>query len=256
MRAARCAIDSPAVSAGDVALLIGGGLLAGVINTLAGGGSLLSVPLLVLLGLPGTLANGTNRIGIVTQSLAASWRFRSEGVSGLRPAIPVLIPLAAGAGLGALAISHASDVLFERLFGALMLLLLVPTLWPRRPRGEARAWSPPVSAAVFFGIGVYAGAIQAGVGLALVIALHHAGFDLVRANAIKMVVVSAVTLVALPIFAWQGQIAWLPGLVLAVGFGAGGVLGARLAVRGGERLIRPVLALAVVVLAGRMLGLY
>jgi len=68
---------------------VAGGFAAGVINTLAGGGSLITVGLLVFLGLPGTLANGTNRIGVLVQNLTSAWRFRAEGVPGLRAAAVV-----------------------------------------------------------------------------------------------------------------------------------------------------------------------
>ena len=241
----------------QMALLVGGGLLAGIINTLAGGGSLLTVPLLVVMGLPGTLANGTNRVGILLQSLSATWSFQSAGFSERGTVLPVLVPVAAGALLGAVGISHVPDEIFERIFGVLMLVLLVPLLRPRRP--EARSpvrWSPAVTAVAFFAIGMYAGAIQAGVGLPLLVALLHAGHDVVRANAIKVAVIGVATLLAVPVFAIQGQIAWLPALALGAGFAAGGVLGARIAVRGGERMVRPVLAVAVLLLSARMLGVY
>ena len=243
------------MSGGEAILLVAAGQGAGVVNTLAGGGSLITVPALVLLGLPGTLANGTNRVGILIQSLAALWRFRAEGVSGLRDALPVLLPVAAGSLLGAVCISRVEDATFERLFGVLMLVLLVPTLRPRRP-GPPRPWPRGVASAVYLAVGLYGGAFQAGVGIVLVFALSHAGHDLVRANAIKLAVVAALTAVALPVFVWQEQVVWGPALLLAAGFAGGGELGARLAVRGGERLIRPVLVAAVLVLAGHMLGLY
>jgi hypothetical protein len=236
------------------------GVAAGVVNTLAGGGSLLTVPVLVLLGLPGGVANGTNRVGILLQSLVAAWHFRSQGVGGPREAAPVLLPVATGSALGAWGIAQLSDALFERAFGVLMLLLLVPLLrelaLPSRVRRAATPRFGPRSAAVFFGVGLYGGAFQAGVGIPLLFALTWAGFDLVRANAVKMIVVAALTLVAIPIFLLERQIAWGPAAVLALGYSAGGAAGARLAVRGGERLIRPVLVLAVFALAGRMLGLY
>lgn len=240
----------------DAVLLVGAGLAAGVVNTLAGGGSLLTVPLLVLVGLPGTVANGTNRIGILLQCVVATWRFGAEGVSGVRDAVPVLLPVAAGALVGALAISRVTDATFERIFGVVMLALLVPTLRRPRARAERRPWPPLVSAAVFFAVGLYGGALQAGVGILLLFALSHAGHDLVRSNAIKMVIVTALTAVAVPVFAWQDQVAWIPAAWLTAGFMAGGALGARIAVRGGERVIRPVLAVCVVALAGRMLGLW
>ena len=97
--------------------------VAGVVNTLAGGGSLLTVPLLVLLGLPGGIANGTNRVGVLVQSSVAAWRFRALGVGGLREAAPVLLPVAAGSLIGAWGIAQISDALFERAFGVVMLLL-------------------------------------------------------------------------------------------------------------------------------------
>lgn len=244
----------------EIALLLGGGLAAGVVNTLAGGGSLLTVPLLVLLGLPGTVANGTNRVGVVFQNAAAAWRFRAEGVPGIADAAPLLIPVALGSLIGAAAISQVSDTLFTRLFGVVMLVLLVPTLRPRRndppaPRRGSRA-GPWLRGLLFFGLGLYGGAFQAGVGLVLALVLSVAGEDLVRAASIKVVVILVLTAVTIPVFALAGQIAWGPALLLGAGFASGGELGARIAVRGGERVIRPVLFAAVLALAGRMLGLY
>jgi len=237
---------------------VGAGLVAGVVNSLAGGGSLLTVSLLVLLGLPGILANGTNRVGVLVQNAASAWRFRAEGVPGAAHALPLLVPVLAGSAAGAWGISRVADETFERLFGVLMVVLLVPILRRAQPAAAPRVprWSGATRFAVFLGIGLYGGSFQAGVGIPLLFALSWAGHDLVQANSIKVVVIFAVTAVAIPIFAAQGQIAWGPAAALALGFFAGGELGARLAVRGGERVIRPVLAAAVLALAGRMLGLY
>ncbi len=239
---------------------MGGGLVAGVVNTLAGGGSLLTVPLLVLLGLPGGIANGTNRVGILLQCLAAVWGFRKEGIFEPRRVAEAAVPVVLGSLVGAFAIARLADATFERVFGVLMLLLLVPTLRQlsgrsRPPDDGARpGWSRGTSALVFFGVGLYAGAFQAGVGLPLLFALLHAGHDVVRANAIKVAVIAVSTVAAVPVFAAQGLIAWGPALLLALGFTAGGRLGARVAARGGERVVRPVLAAAVLLLAARMLG--
>jgi uncharacterized protein len=238
-----------------IAALLAGGLCAGVVNTLAGGGSLLSVPLLVLLGLPGTVANGTNRIGVLLQSLVATWRFREGGQLELRALLPVLAPVLAGSILGATAISRVTDATFERLFGALMLLLLFPMLRRTRRTAPGPGFGRLASALVFFALGLYGGAIQAGFGIPLVVALVYAGHDLVRANAIKVAVNAATTATAIPVFALGGQIAWAPALVLGAGFAIGAELGVRLAVLGGERLLRAFLVAAVLALAGRMLGL-
>ena len=242
----------------DAAMLVGGGLAAGILNTLAGAGSLLTVPLLVLVGLPGNFANGTNRIGVLISNLFAAWRFRAEGVSGFREAIPVLIPIALGSLGGAFIISRVADKTFERAFGVVMVLLLVPILWrPAAPAvGQTTRWSARVSFLIFLGIGLYGGAFQAGVGIALLFALSYAGYGLVHANSIKVVINAVLTLAALPVFLTKGHVVWAPALLLGAGFALGGVLGARFAVRGGERIIRPVLTLSVLALAGRMIGLY
>ena len=231
-----------------------------MINTLAGGGSLLSVPLLVFLGLPGDVANGTNRLGVLAQNATAIRGFAAAGIPSTRLALPVLVPVLLGSGLGALAIAQLDAAAFERVFGVVMLLLLVPTLRgglaPATAAPAPREWPVALRVAVFFAIGLYGGAIQAGVGLVLLVALQHSGLDLVRANAIKVVVTFALTAVALPVFLLAGQFALAPALCLVLGFGAGGRAGAWLAVRGGERLIRPAMVIAVLAMAGRMLGLY
>jgi uncharacterized membrane protein YfcA len=247
------------VTAIEAALIIAAGFAAGIVNTLAGGGSLLTVPLLVLIGVPGTFANGTNRIAVLAQSIVGAWRFRAEGVSGFRHVLPVLAPMLVGATVGAYGVAHLDDASFERLFGIVMLVLLVPALFPPRisaARVGRVPMRPVVSALTFFAIGLYGGAFQAGVGLFLVLALARAGHDLVMSNSVKMVAVAAFTTIAAAIFVYEGQVYWMPAIALSVGTGFGAALGARIAVRGGERLIRRVLVVAVVALAGRMLGLY
>jgi uncharacterized membrane protein YfcA len=245
------------VTSFEGALLVGGGLFAGLVNTLAGGGSLLTVPLLVVTGLPGTIANGTNRIGVLVQSAAAVWRFRAEGVWDVGRAGLEITAAGAGALLGAAAVSQADDALVERAF-ALLMIVLLPTVLGFGAGGSSTPVrrSAPVRALIFFGIGVYGGAFQAGVGLLLVFALSYGGYDLVRSNGIKAAINLCFTLFAVPIFILQGQVVWPQALALALGFAAGGELGARVALRGGERIIRPVLVVAVLALAGHMLGLY
>lgn len=240
----------------DALLLAGGGLAAGVVNTLAGGGSLLTVPLLIYAGLPGSVANGTNRIGVLLHNGVASWGFWREGVSGVRSALPLVAPVAAGALLGAFTISRLSDALFERAFGVVMLVLLVPMLRRRDPAQPRRPLAPLPRTLLFFGIGAFGGAFQAGVGILLLYALSAGGADLVRSNAVKVVLNFCFSLLVLPIFVSAQQVALPEALALGAGFAGGGWIGPRVAVRGGERVIRPVLALAVVALAGRMLGLY
>ena len=237
--------------------LAASGLVAGVINTLAGGGSFLTVPILVLLGLPGGVANGTNRVGVLLQTGTALRRFHKEAVVSLAETAPILVPVALGSVVGAWLITLVPDGLFERAFGIVMIVLWVATWWGGSP-SESDTPRPASRWRHFalFGLGLYGGAFQAGVGLLLLLVLRLTGLDLLRANALKIAVNFCFTALALPIFIFAGQIAWLPALVLGSGFALGGELGARMAIRGGERLLKPVLGVVIFVLAGHMLGLY
>jgi uncharacterized membrane protein YfcA len=136
---------------------------------------------------------------------------------------------------------------------------LIPILRKARPVDAVAKVEPRSRLSnflIFFGIGLYGGAIQAGVGLFLIAALARSGLDLVRANAIKVLVIGVLTLVAVPVFIAHDQIDWPFASALVVGFALGGELGARAAIQGGERLIRPVLVASVLAMAGRMLSLY
>ncbi|MEE2769240.1 MAG: sulfite exporter TauE/SafE family protein [Actinomycetota bacterium] len=241
----------------EVLLLVVGGLAAGVVNTLAGGGSLITVPLLVLAGAPGNVANGSNRIGILASNLSAIAAFRRLGVSGVSQAVRVLVPVAIGSLIGALAISRLADETFERVFGVIMIPFLLLSVRP--PKAEAvgeQSWSGIFTMLVFLGVGLYGGAFQAGIGILLTVALARSGMDLVVANSVKVVVILMVTVFALPVFLLSGRVDWGPALVLAAGFAVGGAFGAQITVTGGARLIRRVMILAVLALSGRLLGLY
>ncbi|MEM8904110.1 MAG: sulfite exporter TauE/SafE family protein [Actinomycetota bacterium] len=240
----------------DAVLLVVGGLFAGVINAMAGGGSLLTVPLLSLAGVEGLLANGTNRVGVLIQTGSAGIGFARRGVGGREETLRILVPTVVGGVIGSVAVSQIDDELFERAFGVLMIPLLVLALWKPRADRPRRPWPYWLTATVFVGVGFYAGAIQAGVGLILLLVLSRAGHDLVTANAIKTYVVIAVSIVAVAVFVSQDQVRWLPALVLSAGTAAGGYLGSQIAVDGGERVIKPVLVVSVLALSGRMIGLY
>jgi hypothetical protein len=240
----------------EAVLLVGGGLLAGIVNAVAGAGSILTVPLLVLAGVPGNDANGSNRVGILTSNAAAAVSFRRLGVRGLRDALPILVPVVIGAVVGSLTIGRLTDEGFERFFGLLVFPLVILALRKPKVRVDVTPWSKRATVAVFSAIGLYGGAVQAGIGLVLLAALTRAGYSLVVANNIKVVVNLSITVVALPIFVARGEVDWIPALVLASGFTIGGWVGAHAAVKGGERFLRWAMVAAAVLLAGRLLGVY
>ena len=240
----------------EAILLVVGGLAAGVINTMAGGGSALTVPLLVLAGVPGNQANGSNRVGILAASASAVLSFRSSKATSLDGSSKVLLPTVIGSGIGSVAISQIADDTFETVFGVLMIPIVILTVLKPKPKLEVEPWPAWVTFAVFLGIGMYGGAFQAGVGLVLLTALTRAGYDLVTANNIKVFINLVVTAIALPVFIINGDVVWGPALILAAGFLAGGWFGAKLAVKGGEQLVRIFMIVAALYLAGSLIGVW
>ena len=209
----------------EALLLVVGGVVAGGVNAMAGGGSTLTVPLLVLAGVGGNDANGSNRVGILASNVSTALSFHRRGVTAYREAAPVLLPVVIGSLVGSVGVSRIADDTFETMFGILMLPILVLSLRRPKPRPEAEQWSRATVLGVFFVIGVYGGAVQAGVGLVLLAALTRAGFDLVKANVIKVLVTLVVTAIALPVFIVQGNVRWGPALVLTSGLVVGGWVG-------------------------------
>jgi hypothetical protein len=248
--------EDAAVAWWEALLLVLGGTAAGVINAVAGGGSTLTVPLLVLAGVPGNDANGSNRIGVLTSNAAAATAFRRLGVRGLSKSAPVLVPIVTGSLIGAFLITRLTDDTFERVFGLLMLPIIFLSIRKPKVTLDAEPWPIALTAVVFFGVGLYGGAVQAGVGLVMLAALTRAGYDLVTANNVKVVANLTLTAVVLPIFIVQGNVEWVPALILAAGFTSGGWIGAHAAVRGGERLIRGGMIVSALLLSGKLLGLY
>ncbi|MBJ69635.1 MAG: hypothetical protein CL463_07005 [Acidimicrobiaceae bacterium] len=238
-----------------VLLFVGGGA-AGIVNAMAGGGSSLTVPLLVLAGVPGNFANGTNRVGIFVSNGTTIWSFHRQEVKAYRESLPFLLPVIVGSLIGSIAISQVTDRAFETIFGILMLPIIFLSL--REPKAVHRrpALSRTATFILFLFIGIYAGAIQMGVGLVLLAFLTRSGLPLMKANFVKVVITLAVTMTALPVFIAQGKVRWLPALILTVGLSAGGWLGARIAVKGGERIIRIFMVIAAIGLTGRLVGLY
>jgi len=240
----------------DVLILAFGGLAAGVINTMAGGGSTITVPLLVFAGVPGTYANGSNRVGILPACFAAIFSFRRLGISGFNDSRIVFLPVIFGSLVGSIVINEMGDDQFERLFGFLVIPIVILTLLPPTPKEKVSPWNRPTMILIFFGVGLYGGAIQAGVGLLMILALSRSGFDLVVANSIKVMINALVTLIALPVFIFSGKISWGPALVLAAGLTLGGWIGAKWTVEGGEKVVRWVMVAAALGLSGKLLGLY
>lgn len=230
-----------------IALLLAGAV-SGFLNVVAGGGSLITVPLLIFLGLPETTANGTSRLAIFVQCIPALVTYRRAGQLDTALLYKLGPPALAGALIGALVGARLPDAGFRTLLGAVMLACAV--LVVLKPPSPARAAEPRLSAArvmpLLFAIGLYGGLVQASVGYLILAALTFAlGLSLQAANVMKTVLVALYTPLAIGVFAAHGRIDLYAGALLSVGSALGGWLGAQEALRRGERFIRVVLALVV-----------
>lgn len=222
-------------------VLVIAGFLAGVINTIAGGGSFLTLPALMLFGLEPKLANGTNRVAILLSSGSAVATFHKHGHLDRKQANRFAFPTLLGVPVGALMAVYLPARAFDPVFGLIFLGMAVVVI--RNPKrimesrvepSESARWVNPV----FFGIGIYVGFIQAGMGILILLAMSQLNTgDLVASNAMKNWIGFLVTLAAVAVFAFYGLIQILPGLVMAIGNLAGGVAGAKLAIKKGNRLI-------------------
>jgi len=235
--------------------LAGAGFVASTLNVIAGGGSFLTLPLLIFLGLPATEANATNRLGVVVQNVAGVCGFHRHRVLDWRLGLGASLPALLGAAVGARIALHTGEWEFRRILASLMLVVAVWTLLGEGRLGRAAALprtGRPALAAGFFLAGAYAGFVQAGVGYLVLALTSLAGLDLVRGNAVKVLVILLTTTLALLVFAWEGKVQWAPALVLASGSLLGGLVGVRLAVLKGHAWVRGVVVTTIAVFAIRL----
>ena len=226
----------------DLLLLLVVGAVAGVINAMAGGGSFLVLPVLIGLGLPPGVANGSSRLAVLTQSGTALATFHRRGVRAHSLSAKLAGPMIVGALAGSWLATRLDDQLFRPLIGLVLLvwaviLLVKPDRFLRPPDEEREPNA--ASYLLALAVGLYGGFLQAGVGFPLIALLTgQLGYDLVRANSVKVTLVLAYTLGALPVFILAGQVAWAPAIVLAVGTVVGAWLGARWQLEKGGAVVR------------------
>lgn len=228
-------------------VFIAGGFLCGVINAMAGGGSFVTLPLLLLLGLPPQVANATNRVAIVLQTLAGVTTYHIHNVRPWRALPPIAVPTMLGAFTGALIASRVDEDLFRKV-AAVLFVVMIATVFvdPKRwERDGKSARIRPVLYPLFFVIGAYGGFLQAGVGILLISTfVLLGGYDVVRGNALKFSLAFVFTLVALATFAGAGQVRWMTGLFLAIGTVLGGIVGARLVIVKGAPWVRALVVIS------------
>lgn len=227
----------------DILLLFGVGLLAGVINTLAGGGSLLTLPVLIFLNLPHNVANATNRIGILFNSLFAIRGFKSKGVKVDKYSIWLGIAALPGALTGSFAAAKIEGELFNKILAGVIIAVVAYMLFG--PKGkdigaERNDRKTKVKGLiVFFLIGFYGGFIQAGIGYLIMASLTFINrFSLLKTNIAKVVIVLIYTLASIGVFIYEDLIRWDLGMAMAVGSSIGGYLTSRWSVNKGDKWVR------------------
>ena len=225
----------------NVALLIAGGFVGGIGNALSGGGSFLTFPILMWLGLPPQVANATNRIAIILQCIGGTAAYHRAGVMPYRALLRTALPMVAGAIPGALLAARIDEGEFRAVSAVLLALMIVslfvdPQKWTRISQG-GHVGPRHIPGLVL--LGVYGGFLQVGIGtLVLGFLVLFAGFDVVRGNALKFGQAIVYNAFALALFAGFGQVDWIAGVVLGIGTIIGGTVGASLVVRSGARWVR------------------
>ncbi len=235
------------------------GAAAGFINVLAGGGSFLTLPLMIFLGLPPNVANGTNRVAIIMQNVFSVGSFIHKKVNPGRFAVKATLCAVPGGILGAWLATIVSDDQFRTSLAVFMILMSLFTLFfkqgegqdPLNPHAYSGSWIIPGLA--YFLVGIYGGYIQAGVGFLIITVLLLQNINLVHGNAVKLTIITFFSISALIIFALNDQVNWALGAMLGVGNMTGGWLGTRVAIAKGHRWIRHVVTIAVIVFALKLL---
>ncbi len=232
-------------------LLIAAGLFAGFVNTIAGGGSLLTMPLLIFIGLPSAEANASNRVALFLQNIFSVAGFKSKGVSVFPFALWLAISASFGAYIGSKIAVDIDDVVFNRILAIVMLMVIGLIVFKPGVKQQLEEIISPkktwLSIFLFFLIGIYGGFIQAGVGFLVIAALTGVhGFNMAKTNSIKVFVILVYTVIALFIFWIEGKIRWEYGLILAIGNATGAWVASRWSVGKSDQLIKKILVVMVI----------
>lgn len=228
----------------EVTALIVSGVFVGFINTLAGGGTIISLSLFMFMGLPADVANGTNRIAVILQNFTSAANFRHQKLLDTRKSLMLAIPTAIGSILGALLSVEIDEDTFEKAIGLVMLMMVFfilakPDKWIHGQKNLQLKKVSILQIAMFFAIGVYGGFVQVGVGYFLLAGIVlGAGYNLVQANAIKVVIVLIYTIFALIVFIMNDKVNWQFGLVHSIGNIIGAYVASKYALSWGAGFIR------------------
>jgi uncharacterized protein len=236
------------------------GSAAGFLNVLAGGGSSLTLPALIFLGLDASVANGTNRVAVLIQNISAVYSFKRENYHESKLSLKLALLTLPGAIIGSIAAVKISDKTFETILGIVMIgvtiSLLIPMPKQKDVNSEARFHTLPMYLSMLV-IGFYGAFIQVGVGFLLMAALHYLmKLDLIRVNMHKVFIVLVFTIPALILFILTDNVNWTMAISLSLGNALGAWWSAKVSVRKGEKFIKMILIVAVLIMALKLLKVF
>jgi len=235
-------------------LLFFAGLFAGVINALAGGGSFMTVPLLIFTGLEPTVANATNRLAVWIQCFFGTRKLYQMGYFPRNYCFKVTAPMAVGTLIGAYLLTVMPDDTFRKYFAFFMVLMtlvtfLKPSTKEQKTDVEFTGKSLLVNYFIYFFIGIYIGFIQAGVGFMIIAASVISGLGMVRANAVKMFLNLVAATLSLAIFIYAGKVQLLPALAMGAGMSLSAVFASGMSVKVSEVILKRVVSVVIVIFA-------
>jgi len=244
-----------------ISLLIIAGFLVGFINTIAGSGTVITYSLFMMLGLPANIANGTIRLGVVMQTLVAGLNFKRNKFLDLKKGLILAFPVVIGSILGAQIAATINEDVFEIILVVVLVIMLFslffnPKKWLEDQKHLIQKKTTWGQIFIFLLIGLYGGFIHIGVGIILLSAIVLiAGYDLVKANAIKILIVFLYSPFALAVFMLNGHVEYGIGLIAAIGNVFGGLVGSNMAINRGNRFVKWVLVAVIVLFAAYLLDI-
>ena len=253
--------DLPVWSWQMISLLVIAGFLVGFINTIAGSGTVITYSLFMMMGLPAGVANGTIRLGVVLQTLVAGLNFRRNNFLDLKKGMKLAVPAVIGSILGAQIAVSINEEVFRTILAVVLIIMLIliflePKRWLKDQMHLIEKKPDAVQILIFLAIGLYGGFIHIGVGILLLSAIVlNAGYNLVKANAIKILIVFLYSPFALAVFMINGHIDYEAGLIAAAGNIVGGLVGSNLAIHKGNNFVRWVLMVVILLFAGYLVDL-
>lgn len=226
----------------EIILLLASGVLVGIINTLGGGGSVITMSLFMAMGMPIGLANGTNRIAVLLQNFSATVAFLRKGMLHIRSGVLLSLPAILGNIFGAMVATKVDESVFKICLSVVLAIILIYLLLGKDNEqvtgghGLKIRWWHYI---VFFIVGFYGGYIYIGLGfLILAVAIWTMKLDIITANVIKGFVIFLSTPFALAVFIYNGQVEWMAGLLHGVGNIVGALLASHWAMSWGVKFVR------------------